>query len=69
MLRFLICASLLYIGFAFAGWVKLSFWNGIKEIRSIFQVILGPYHFKFSTLMSTSECLFRSMQDNLYPII
>jgi len=41
MLRFLICASLLYIGFAFAGWV-----------------ILGPYHFKFSTLMSTSECLF-----------
>jgi len=41
MLRFLICASLIYIGFAFAGWV-----------------ILGPYHFKFSTLMSTSECLF-----------
>jgi len=41
MLRFLICASFIYIGFTFAGWV-----------------ILGPYHFKFSTLMSSSECLF-----------
>jgi len=41
MLRFLICAAFIYIGFTFAGWV-----------------ILGPYHFKFSTLMSTSECLF-----------
>lgn len=41
MLRFLICASFIYIGFVFAGWV-----------------ILGPYHFKFETIMSTSECLF-----------
>ena len=41
MLRFLLCASCLYAGFAFAGWV-----------------ILGPYNFKFKTLMSTSECLF-----------
>ena len=40
---------------------NLSFWKGIKEIGSPFQVILGPYHFKFSTLMSTSECLFRSV--------
>ena len=41
MIRFLICASFIYIGFVFAGWV-----------------ILGPYHFKFETIMSTSECLF-----------
>ncbi|XP_023347695.1 mucolipin-3 [Eurytemora carolleeae] len=41
MLRFLICASFIYIGFVFAGWV-----------------ILGPYHFKFESIMSTSECLF-----------
>jgi len=41
MLRFLMCASFIYIGFVFAGWV-----------------ILGPYHFKFETIMSTSECLF-----------
>jgi len=41
MLRFLICASFIYIGFTLAGWV-----------------ILGPYHFKFSTIMSSSECLF-----------
>ena len=41
MIRFLICASFIYIGFVFAGWV-----------------IMGPYHFKFETIMSTSECLF-----------
>jgi len=41
VLRFLICASFIYFGFVFAGWV-----------------ILGPYHFKFETIMSTSECLF-----------
>lgn len=41
MIRFLICASFIYIGFVFAGWV-----------------IMGPYHFKFESIMSTSECLF-----------
>merc|ERR1719369_1786364 len=41
VLRFLLCASFIYIGFVFAGWL-----------------ILGPYHFKFETIMSTSECLF-----------
>ena len=41
MIRFLVCAFFLYVGFVFAGWV-----------------ILGPYHFKFETVMSTSECLF-----------
>ena len=41
MLRFLICASLLYVGFTVAGWA-----------------VLGPYHSKFSTLSSSSECLF-----------
>ncbi|ODM90942.1 Mucolipin-3 [Orchesella cincta] len=41
VLRFLICAILLYAGFTFCGWL-----------------ILGPYHIKFRTLSTTSECLF-----------
>jgi mucolipin 3 len=41
ILRFLLCAGLLYAGFALAGWL-----------------ILGPYHYKFSSLMTTSETLF-----------
>ncbi|CAL8109821.1 unnamed protein product [Orchesella dallaii] len=41
VLRFLICAILIYAGFTFCGWL-----------------ILGPYHIKFSTLATTSECLF-----------
>ncbi|ODN02679.1 Mucolipin-3 [Orchesella cincta] len=41
VLRFLICAILIYAGFTFCGWL-----------------ILGPYHIKFSTLSTTSECLF-----------
>ncbi|KAL1502686.1 hypothetical protein ABEB36_007796 [Hypothenemus hampei] len=39
--RFLLCATLIYAGFTFCGWL-----------------ILGPYHLKFRTLSSTSECLF-----------
>uniref|UniRef100_A0A0K2UKF4 Transient receptor potential mucolipin [Apis mellifera] n=1 Tax=Lepeophtheirus salmonis TaxID=72036 RepID=A0A0K2UKF4_LEPSM len=41
VMRFLLCASLIYFGFVFCGWV-----------------ILGPYHFKFNSILSTSECLF-----------
>lgn len=41
VLRFLLCAMLIYAGFTFCGWL-----------------IFGPYHFKFQTISSTSECLF-----------
>jgi len=41
VLRFLLCALLIYAGFTFCGWL-----------------IFGPYHFKFQTISSTSECLF-----------
>ncbi|OXA38531.1 mucolipin-3 isoform X2 [Folsomia candida] len=41
VMRFLICAILIYAGFTFCGWL-----------------ILGPYHIKFATLSTTSECLF-----------
>ncbi|XP_049806343.1 mucolipin-3-like isoform X1 [Schistocerca nitens] len=41
VLRFLLCALLIYAGFTFCGWL-----------------ILGPYHMKFRSLASTSECLF-----------
>src|SRR5699024_8574822 len=44
LLRFLLCAVLIYGGFCFCGWV-----------------VLGPYHLKFRTLSSTSECLFSLM--------
>lgn len=44
ILRFLLCAVLIYSGFCFCGWI-----------------ILGPYHLKFRTLSSTSECLFSLM--------
>ena len=35
MLRFLICASLLYIGFAFAGWVSSPFERHERELISL----------------------------------
>lgn len=41
VLRFLLCALLIYAGFTFCGWL-----------------ILGPYHMKFRSLATTSECLF-----------
>lgn len=41
MVRFLVCAMIIYAGFTFCGWL-----------------VLGPYHFKFKTLSTTSECLF-----------
>ncbi|XP_014243557.1 mucolipin-3-like isoform X2 [Cimex lectularius] len=41
VIRFLLCALLIYAGFTFCGWL-----------------VLGPYHIKFRTLASTSECLF-----------
>lgn len=41
VVRFLICAILIYAGFTFCGWL-----------------ILGPYHIKFRSLATTSECLF-----------
>ena len=41
VLRFVVCAAMIYLGFVFCGWV-----------------ILGPYHLKFTSLMTTSECLF-----------
>jgi len=50
VLRFLLCAALIYIGFVFAGWA-----------------VLGPYNFKFASLMSTSECLFSLINgDDMY---
>lgn len=41
VVRFMICALIIYAGFTFCGWL-----------------ILGPYHMKFRSLASTSECLF-----------
>lgn len=41
ILRFLLCALLIYAGFVFCGWL-----------------VLGPYHAKFRSLATTSECLF-----------
>lgn len=41
ILRFLLCALLIYAGFTFCGWL-----------------VLGPYHIKFRSLATTSECLF-----------
>ncbi|XP_044762134.1 mucolipin-3-like [Coccinella septempunctata] len=41
VVRFLICAVLIYAGFTFCGWL-----------------VLGPYHLKFKSLSTTSECLF-----------
>ncbi|TRY63631.1 hypothetical protein TCAL_07292 [Tigriopus californicus] len=41
VLRFLLCASLIYMGFVLCGWV-----------------VLAPYHFKFKSILTTSECLF-----------
>ncbi|XP_008544936.1 mucolipin-3 isoform X1 [Microplitis demolitor] len=41
VVRFSICAILIYAGFTFCGWL-----------------ILGPYHIKFRSLATTSECLF-----------
>ncbi|KAL0274244.1 UNVERIFIED_CONTAM: hypothetical protein PYX00_006715 [Menopon gallinae] len=41
LLRFLLCALLIYAGFTFCGWL-----------------VLGPYHMKFRSLATTSECLF-----------
>ncbi|XP_054154406.1 mucolipin-3-like [Oppia nitens] len=50
VLRFLLCALILYSGFCFCGWV-----------------VLGPYHFKFRTISTTSECLFALMNgDDLF---
>ncbi|CAA9998037.1 unnamed protein product [Nesidiocoris tenuis] len=50
VIRFLICALLIYAGFTFCGWL-----------------ILGPYHIKFRTLASTSECLFALINgDDMY---
>lgn len=41
ILRFLLCALIIYAGFTFCGWL-----------------VLAPYHIKFRTLATTSECLF-----------
>lgn len=41
ILRFLLCAIMIYAGFTFCGWL-----------------VLGPYHIKFRSLATTSECLF-----------
>nr|NVI71393.1 transient receptor potential cation channel, mucolipin ortholog [Cucujiformia] len=41
VMRFLLCAILIYSGFTFCGWL-----------------VLGPYHLKFKSLSTTSECLF-----------
>ena len=41
MIRFLVGALMLYVGFMFCGWV-----------------VLGPYHVKFKSLSTSSECLY-----------
>nr|MBE5724910.1 transient receptor potential cation channel, mucolipin ortholog [Cucujiformia] len=41
VVRFLLCALLIYAGFTFCGWL-----------------VLGPFHLKFKSLSTTSECLF-----------
>nr|NVI71346.1 transient receptor potential cation channel, mucolipin ortholog [Cucujiformia] len=41
VVRFLLCAILIYAGFTFCGWL-----------------VLGPFHLKFKSLSTTSECLF-----------
>lgn len=41
ILRFLLCALMIYAGYTFCGWL-----------------VLAPYHFKFRSLATTSECLF-----------
>lgn len=41
ILRFLLCAMMIYAGFTFCGWL-----------------VLAPYHIKFRSLATTSECLF-----------
>jgi len=51
VLRFLLCALLIYAGFTFCGWL-----------------IFGPYHSKFQTISSTSECLFSLINgDDMFP--
>jgi Polycystin cation channel len=47
VVRFMICAGIVYLGYTFCGWV-----------------VLGPYHYKFKTLESTSECLFSLINGN-----
>ncbi|XP_071952575.1 mucolipin-3-like [Antedon mediterranea] len=41
MLRFLLCAGAIYMGYAFCGWI-----------------VLGPYHYKFRTLIRSVECMY-----------
>lgn len=41
ILRFLLCALMIYAGYTFCGWL-----------------VLAPYHVKFRSLATTSECLF-----------
>ena len=48
VLRFLLCASFIYIGFVLCGWL-----------------VLGPYNFKFKTILTTSECLFSLINGEL----
>ena len=50
VVRFSLCALLIYAGFTFCGWL-----------------VLGPYHIKFRSLASTSECLFALINgDDMY---
>ena len=41
VLRFLLCGSLIYVGFVLCGWIVMS-----------------PYHYKFRSVFTTSDCLF-----------
>ncbi|XP_023699966.2 mucolipin-3 [Paramormyrops kingsleyae] len=41
VVRFCCCASMIYLGYCFCGWI-----------------VLGPYHEKFRTMNTVSECLF-----------
>ncbi|MFT7808912.1 mucolipin-3-like [Arapaima gigas] len=51
VIRFCCCASMIYLGYCFCGWI-----------------VLGPYHEKFRTLNTVSECLFSLINgDDMFP--
>lgn len=62
VMRFLICAILIYAGFTFCGWLILGPYHiKVRLIRLYLSstiLIDGVFLFQFATLSTTSECLF-----------
>ncbi|MGH0139049.1 UNVERIFIED_CONTAM: hypothetical protein FKN15_070976 [Acipenser sinensis] len=51
VIRFWCCASMIYLGYCFCGWI-----------------VLGPYHEKFRTFNTVTECLFSLINgDDMFP--